>query len=111
MTRETSQVLSPAERGQLEDPPHVMAQLVSMMVGGGQPAPSEMDQLITHLVECSACLEAFHNLIALLEKEDDQQDETFVKFLKSLAGRIDRIRQRIQARNSQKVNDEASTPV
>lgn len=110
MSRKFPQVLPPEELEQLDVPPHVMAQVMLMMVGDWQPDPAELDQLITHLVQCSACLTAFHNLISMLEKESEAQDSASLALLRKLDGQIERIIEKTQALRARKAVKDSRTP-
>jgi hypothetical protein len=53
-------------------PPHIVDTLIRLVLGEWQPAPSQQEQLVVHLTECTYCRTA---LIVLLSA--DQEYEIF----------------------------------
>lgn len=49
----------------LDVPPHVLSQLIDMMLVNWQPAPADLETLLSHLVECLHCQLTLGTLIAL----------------------------------------------
>jgi hypothetical protein len=58
----------------LDVPPHVLSQLIDMLLGNWQPAPADLEVLLSHLVECLHCQLALGTLIAL-ELHSDLAEE------------------------------------
>src|SRR5947209_16934783 len=49
-------------------PPHIVGNLIHLVLGEWQPDPSQQEQLVAHLTECSYCRTA---LIVLLSAEQE----------------------------------------
>jgi hypothetical protein len=63
-------------------PPHVLSQLIDMMLGDWQPAPADLEALLSHLVECLHCQLALGTLIALeLHSDVAEEDRTILRTL------------------------------
>lgn len=68
-------------------PPHVLSQLIEMMLGNWQPAPADLEALLSHLVECLHCQLALGTLIALELHSDVAEEDR--KTLRTLLARLD----------------------
>jgi len=51
-------------------PPHIVGKLIDLVVGERQPDPSQQEELIAHLTECSYCRTA---LIVMLSAEQEYE--------------------------------------
>ena len=51
-------------------PPHIVGQLIHLVVGEWQPDPSQQEQLVVHLTECPYCRTA---LIVLLSTDQEYE--------------------------------------
>src|SRR5512135_290663 len=65
MKRRRAQVLHRTDPERLDMPPHIMPQLVDIVLGDWHPAPPDLEQVLTHLVECIHCQVTLGTLMAL----------------------------------------------
>ena len=56
-------------------PPHVIDKLFQLVAGEWQPDPSQQEQLVAHLKECSYCRTALIILLAA-EQEDERSNSS-----------------------------------
>ncbi len=89
-------------------PPHVIDKLFQLVAGEWHPDPSQQEQLVAHLKECSYCRTALIVLLAA-DQEDERSNRPSESFAHNLLMRVATIHHEIEAQEYEQMGAYAET--